>query len=86
LGYGCLLDFTAFGQFIRQMRLNIKFLSVGLRFRYPFFSPTPHDANLGSRFRVRRQLRLGGLSPQSIDMPVILKISHTDFGMGIDLF
>ncbi|MBQ5761203.1 MAG: hypothetical protein IIW02_00125, partial [Clostridia bacterium] len=45
---------------------------VGLRFRYPFFSPTPHDANLGSHYRVRRQLRLGGLSPQSIDMPVIL--------------
>ena len=35
----------------------IRFLFVRLRFRYPFFSPTPHDANLGSRYGVRRQLR-----------------------------
>ena len=35
----------------------IRFLSVKLRFRYPFFSPIPHDINLGSRFGVRRQLR-----------------------------
>ena len=35
----------------------IRFLSVRLRFRYPFFSPTPHDVNLGSRYGVRRQLR-----------------------------
>ena len=41
----------------RRMRLNIQFLSVGPRFRYCFFSPTPHDAILASRFGVRRQLR-----------------------------
>ena len=35
----------------------IRFLSVKLRFRYPFFSPIPHDINLGSRLGVRRQLR-----------------------------
>ena len=35
----------------------IRFLFVRLRFRYPFFSPAPHDANLGSRYGVRRQLR-----------------------------
>ena len=35
----------------------IRFLSVKLRFRYPFLSPTPHDINLGSCFGVRRQLR-----------------------------
>ena len=35
----------------------IRFLSVRLRFRYPFFSPTPHDVNLGSRYGVRWQLR-----------------------------
>ena len=35
----------------------IRFLSVRLRFRYPFFSPVPHDTNLGSRYGVRRQLR-----------------------------
>ena len=51
----------------------IRFLSVKLRFRYPFFSPIPHDINLGSRFRVRRQLRPGGLSPQTDGMPVIHK-------------
>ena len=31
----------------------IRFLSVRLRFRYPFFSPTPHSANLGSLYGVR---------------------------------
>ena len=56
-GYGCLLDFAASCQLILRKRLNIRFLSVRLQFRYPFFSPTPHDANLGSRFGVRRQLR-----------------------------
>ena len=35
----------------------IRFLFVRLRFRYPFFSPTPRDVNLGSRYGVRRQLR-----------------------------
>jgi len=35
----------------------IRFLSVRLRFRYPFFSPVPHNTNLGSRYGVRRQLR-----------------------------
>ena len=35
----------------------IRFLFVRLRFRYPFFSPTPHDVNLGNRYGVRRQLR-----------------------------
>ena len=72
-GYGCLLDFTAFSQLIRPLRLCTRFLFVRLRFCYPFISPVPHETNLGSRFRVRRQLRLSGLSPQSIDMPVILK-------------
>jgi len=36
---------------------SIRFLSVRLRFRYPFFSPVPHDTNLGSRYGVRWQLR-----------------------------
>ena len=36
---------------------HIRFLFVRLRFRYPFFSPTPHGVNLGSRYGVRRQLR-----------------------------
>ena len=42
---------------IRRIRLNIGFLFVRLRFRYPFLSPTPRDVNLGSRSGVRRQLR-----------------------------
>ena len=67
------LDFVTFGPLILRMRLGIKFLFVRLRFRYPFFSPIPHDINLGSRFRVRRQLRPGGLSPQTDGMPVIQK-------------
>ena len=41
----------------RRVRLHIQFLSVGPRFRYCFLSPAPHDANLASRFGVRRQLR-----------------------------
>jgi hypothetical protein len=57
VGYGCLLDFAAFGQLIRHMRLNIGFLFVRLRFRYLFLSPVPLDTNLESRFGVRRQLR-----------------------------
>ena len=72
------LDFVTFGPLILRMRLGIKFLFVGLRFRYPFFSPAPHDINLGSRFKVRRQLRPGGLSPQTDGMPVIQKRSITD--------
>ena len=67
------LDFVTFGPLILRMRLGIKFLFVRLRFRYPFFSPTPHDINLGNRFKVRRQLRPGGLSPQTDGMPVIPK-------------
>ena len=31
--------------------------AFGLRFRYPFFSPTSHDVYLGSCYGVRRQLR-----------------------------
>ena len=46
------------------------FLSVRPRFRYPFFSPVPHGSNLGSRYRVRWQLRPLGLSPKVCDMPV----------------
>ena len=57
MGYGCLLDFAVCCQLIRHARLIIRFLFVRLRFCYPFFSPTPHSANLGSRYRVRRQLR-----------------------------
>ena len=67
------LDFVTLGPLILRIRLGIKFLFVRLRFRYPFFSPAPRDTNLGSRFRVRRQLRPGGLSPQTGGMPVILK-------------
>ena len=67
------LDFVTFSPLILRMRLGIKFLFVRLRFRYSFFSPAPHDINLGSRFKVRRQLRPGGLSPQTDGMPVILK-------------
>ena len=67
------LDFVTLGPLILRIRLGIKFLFVRLRFRYPFFSPIPHDINLGSRFRVRRQLRPGGLSPQTDGMPVIHK-------------
>ena len=47
---------VAFGVFdvschlARRVRLHIQFLSVGPRFRYCFFSPAPHDANLASRY------------------------------------
>ena len=41
-------------QLIRLLRLRCEFLSVRLRFRYPFVSPAPHDAYLGSHFRVGR--------------------------------
>ena len=54
MGYGYLLGFVVFCQLTRHIRLNIGFLFVGLRFRYPFFSPAPHDANLRSRYKVRR--------------------------------
>ena len=54
----------------------IRFLFVRLRFRYPFFAPTPRSINLGSRYRVRRQLRPCGLSPQTDGMPVILIIAR----------
>ena len=57
MGYGCLLDFVTSGPLIRHAGLGIRFLFVRLRFHYPFFSPIPHDMNLGSRFLVRRQLR-----------------------------
>lgn len=40
---------------------------------YSFFSPAPHDANLGSRYKVRRQLRSRGLSPLTDGMPIIRK-------------
>ena len=73
------LDFVTFGPLILRMRLGIKFLFVRLRFRYPFFSPTPHDINLGNRFKVRRQLRPGGLSPQTDGMPVIPKKAGSRF-------
>ena len=73
MSYDCLLDFATLGPLIRHTSLGIRFLFVRLRFRYPFFSPTPHDINLGNRFKVRRQLRPGGLSPQTDGMPVILE-------------
>ena len=73
MGYGYLLGFVVFGQLTRHIRLNIRFLFVVLRFRYLFFSPAPRDANLESRYRVRQQLRLDGLSPQNTEMPVIHK-------------
>ena len=65
------LDFDALCHLIRSIRLNIRFLSVEPRFRYCFFSPASHDTNLASRYRVRRQLRPSGLSPEVRDMPVI---------------
>ena len=70
-GYGCLLDFAASCQLIRLLRLGIGFLFVGPRFRYGFFSPTPHGVKLASCYRVRRQLRPLGLPPKPRDMPVI---------------
>ena len=50
----------------------IRFLFVRLRFRYPFFSPTPHDVNLGSRYGFVGNYAPCGLSPQTDGMPVIL--------------
>ena len=40
---------------------------------HPFFPSTPHDASLGNRYKARWQLRLSGLSPQGMGMPVALK-------------
>ena len=82
------LDFVTLGPLILRIRLGIKFLFVRLRFRYPFFSPIPHDINLGSRFKVRRQLRPGGLSPQTDGMPVIPKMIRPPLSQdsGSDLF
>ena len=51
------MDFMILRPLIRRIRLGIGFLFVGLRFRYPFLSPAPRGANLGSRSGVRRQLR-----------------------------
>lgn len=53
MGYGYLSGFTISSQLTRHIRLIIRFLSVGLRFRYLFFSPVPHDTNLESRYKVR---------------------------------
>ena len=39
---------------LRPLGLCTEFLSVRLRFRYCFFSPTSHDVKLASRFRVGR--------------------------------
>ena len=54
MGYGYLSGFVVLSQLTHHKRLVIRFLSVGLRFRYLFFSPIPHDINLESRFKVRR--------------------------------
>ncbi len=51
----------------------IRFLSVKLRFRYPFFSPIPHDINLGSRLEFVGNYAPCGLSPQTDGMSVILR-------------
>ena len=75
-------DFDASCHLIRLIRLTIRFLSVEPRFRYCFFSPTPHDVNLASRYRVRWQLRPLGLPPKVRDMPVIQKDRHTLAGYG----
>ena len=80
LGYGCLWDFAALSPLIRQCRLIIEFLFVGPRFRYPFFSPKRLRLNLGSRYRVRWQLRPLGLPPKLRDMPVILKKALPEIG------
>ena len=44
-----------------------------VRLRLIFVSPTPHDVNLASRYRVRWELRPLGLPPKVRDMPVILE-------------
>ena len=51
----------------------IGFLSVGLRFRYCFFSRSVTGLRFASRYEVRRQQRLRGLSPQNNYMPNIQK-------------
>ena len=84
-GYGCLWDFTAFGQLIRLIRLLIGFLFVGPRFRYGFFSPTLRSVKLASRYRVRRQLRPLGLPPKLRDMPVIPKMRELLCGAPVGL-
>ena len=52
------------------------YLSVRSRFRYPFLTPAPRGTNLGSRYRVRRQLHPLGLSPKARNMPVAQKQAH----------
>ena len=61
--YGCLLGFVVRCQLARPKRLGITFLSVGLRFRYHFFSRSVTGLRFVSRYLVRRQLRLLWLSP-----------------------
>ena len=55
--------FVALCQLAHPQRLNITFLSVRLRFRYHFFSRSVTGLRFVSRYLVRRQLRLLGLSP-----------------------
>jgi hypothetical protein len=50
---------------------TIRFLSVGPRFRYCFFPPTPRDVKLASRYRFLRHLRPLGFPPKNDDMLVI---------------
>jgi len=71
LGLHCLFGFHCFLPACPPYAPTIRFLSVGPRFRYCFFSPTPRDVKLASRYRVRRQLRPLGFSPKNDDMPVI---------------
>ena len=61
--YVCLLGFVASCQLPRPKRLGITFVFVGLRFRYHFFSRSVTGSRFVSRYLVRRQLRLLGLSP-----------------------
>ena len=61
--YVCLLGFVASCQLTRPKRLGITFLFVELRFRYHFFSRSVTGLRFVSRYLVRRQLRLLGLSP-----------------------
>ena len=42
--------FDVYCHLTHLMHLCIRFLFVRLRFRYPFFSPVPHDTNLGVAF------------------------------------
>ena len=55
--------FVASSQLAHPQRLSITFLFVGLRFRYHFFSRSVTGLRFVSRYIVRRQLRLLGLSP-----------------------